>query len=126
LSGKGRIAEVVRTGTDAAQREFSRGTTELAVLALIRTKPRYGYDLLRELGEATGGSLEVKEGTLYPVLHRLEDGGYIEASWEAEGRGAPRKYYGITHKGKERLSMLRAEWKRVIEGMDRLLNGGRR
>ena len=107
-----------------AQRELSRGTVELAVLALIKTKPRYGYDLLTSLGAATGGSLSIKEGTLYPVLHRLEDAGHIEATWAAEGRAAPRKYYGITAQGKERLALLRKEWDRLATGLDRLLNGG--
>src|SRR5918997_1470807 len=67
------------TQPKGAQREFSRGTLELAILALIQSKPRYGYDLLTSLIAATDGALEVKEGTLYPVLHRLEDAGYIEA-----------------------------------------------
>lgn len=108
----------------AAQRELSRGTVELAVLALIREKPRYGYDLLTSLGAATEGSLSIKEGTLYPVLHRLEDAGHIEASWQAEGRAAPRKYYGITKKGKERLALLTKEWDRLASGLNHLLNGG--
>ena len=109
---------------EAMQRELSRGTVELAVLALIERKPRYGYDLLTSLGEASGGSLSIKEGTLYPVLHRLEDAGYIEATWQAEGRVAPRKYYGLTAAGRQRLEMLRTEWDRLASGMDRLLNGG--
>lgn len=108
----------------AAQRELSRGTVELAILALIETKRRYGYDLLSSLGDASGGSLSIKEGTLYPVLHRLEDAGHIEATWEAEGRAAPRKYYGITNRGKQRLTLLREEWERLASGLDRLLNGG--
>ena len=108
------------------QREFSRGTLELAVLALIQTEPRYGYDLLTSVIDETGGALDVKEGTLYPVLHRLEDAGYIEASWRAEGRTAPRKYYGITKVGKQRLALLRKEWERLASGMTQLLNGGRR
>lgn len=110
----------------AAQRELSRGTLELAVLALISDQRRYGYDLLSSLAAATGGFVGVKEGTLYPVLHRLEDAGYIEATWEAEGRGKPRKYYGITDVGRERLALLRSEWERLAAGMDRLLNGGKR
>lgn len=109
---------------EAAQRELSRGTVELAVLALIEAKPRYGYDLLTSLGEASGGSLTIKEGTLYPVLHRLEDAGYIEATWQAEGRAAPRKYYGLTAGGRKRLDLLRSEWDRLASGMGRLLNGG--
>lgn len=106
------------------QRELSRGTTELAVLALIATRRRYGYDLLSTLGQATDGSLAIKEGTLYPVLHRLEDGGYIAATWEAEGRAAPRKYYRITAQGKARLAFLRTEWQRLVTGIGQLLDGG--
>lgn len=109
---------------EAIQRELSRGTMELAVLALIEARKRYGYDLLTSLGSASDGSLAIKEGTLYPALHRMEDAGYIEASWEAEGRAAPRKYYSITKQGKARLKALRAEWQRLSAGMERLLNGG--
>ena len=107
----------------AAQRELSRGTLELAVLALITEERRYGYDLLSSLATATGGFVGIKEGTLYPVLHRLEDAGYIAATWEAEGRGKPRKYYGITPSGRQRLALLRTEWDRLAAGMERLLNG---
>ena len=109
----------------AAQRELSRGTVELAVLALIKEERRYGYELLSSLASATGGFVGVKEGTLYPVLHRLEDAGYIAATWEAEGRGKPRKYYGITRSGRARLELLRNEWQRLSAGMDQLLNGGK-
>jgi PadR family transcriptional regulator PadR len=109
----------------AAQRELSRGTIELAVLALITEQRRYGYDLLSSLATATGGFVGIKEGTLYPVLHRLEDAGYIKATWEVEGRGKPRKYYGITPMGRERLALLRTEWDRLAAGMERLLNGGK-
>ena len=115
-----------KIGTRGAQRELSRGTLELAVLALIQTTPRYGYDLLTSLIDDTGGALDVKEGTLYPVLHRLEDAGYIKASWQAEGRAAPRKYYGLTKEGKQRLALLKTEWERLASGMTQLLNGGTR
>lgn len=120
------MARARGTEVRGAQRELSRGTLELAVLSLIETKPRYGYDLLTSLIDATDGALEVKEGTLYPVLHRLEDGGYVEASWEAEGRAAPRKYYGLTKEGRQRLGLLRTEWERLASGMTQLLNGGPR
>lgn len=97
---------------------------ELAVLALIEARKRYGYDLLSSLTSASDGSLAIKEGTLYPALHRMEDAGYISASWEAEGRASPRKYYSITKDGKARLEALRTEWERLSTGMERLLNGG--
>jgi PadR family transcriptional regulator PadR len=114
----------VERESGSAQREFSRGALELAVLALVQAKPRYGYDLLASLGDATDGFLAVKEGTIYPVLHRLEDAGYLSASWEAEGRGIPRKYYTITAAGLARLEVLRGHWDRFVSGMGQLLEGG--
>ncbi|HVE92254.1 MAG TPA: PadR family transcriptional regulator [Actinomycetota bacterium] len=111
---------------EAARRELARGTVELAILALLSRAPTYGYDLLSTLNEITGGTPEVKEGTVYPILHRLEDSGFVSASWEAQGRNAPRKYYAITKDGKARLSSLRTEWDRLVGGMSRLLDGGKR
>lgn len=111
-------------GDEGIQRELSRGTMELAVLSLIDIRKRYGYDLLTSIGTASKGSIVIKEGTLYPVLHRMEDAGYIKASWEAQGRASPRKYYQITKNGKARLEVLLTEWQRLTMGMERLLSGG--
>ena len=112
------------TADGAILRELSRGTMELVILALIEARQRYGYDLLTSIGSASDGAIAIKEGTLYPVLHRLEDAGYITADWVAEGRAAPRKYYQITDKGRARLLALRTEWERMAAGVERLLNGG--
>jgi PadR family transcriptional regulator PadR len=108
---------------ESARRELARGTVELAILAALRTKRRYGYELLTVLADATGGAPDIKEGTLYPALHRMEDAGYVTASWEAEGRAKPRKYYELTKQGTARLADLRAEWTRLVHGMTRLLGG---
>lgn len=108
---------------DPARRELARGTQELAILCALAEAPRYGYDLLSSLNEATDGSPEIKEGSLYPILHRLEDAGYVTTTWEAEGRNAPRKYYALTKEGTARLAALRTEWERLVRGMDRLLDG---
>lgn len=108
---------------DTLRRELSRGTVELAILSLVADRARYGYELLTTIEEATNGGLDVREGTLYPILHRLEDAGYVETSWEAEGRGQPRKYYRITAAGRSRLDALRETWSRLVDGMDSLLKG---
>ena len=74
----------------AVQRHHGAGRSRVD-----HARKRYGYDLLTSLGSASDGSIAIKEGTLYPALHRMEDAGYITAAWEAEGRTAPRKYYRI-------------------------------
>jgi PadR family transcriptional regulator PadR len=109
----------------AGQREFVRGALEMAILALIGSRSTYGYEVLSRLRESTDGSLNAKEGTVYPLLHRLEDSGYVSGSWKAEGRAAPRKYYAITGAGRQRLASLRAEWDRLTTGMSRLFEGSR-
>jgi PadR family transcriptional regulator PadR len=102
------------------RRELARGTAELAVLSILNSGRRYGYDLLKQLQGA--GVLEIKEGTLYPLLHRLEDAGQITAAWQAEGRSRPRKYYAITRDGRAHLLVLRAEWSGLVEAMRGLLD----
>ncbi|WP_432981886.1 PadR family transcriptional regulator [Dactylosporangium sp. CA-233914] len=78
--------------------------------------------MLKLLQSAGNGVLELKEGTLYPLLHRLEDSGYIAAEWEAEGRQRPRKYYAIAAAGRDRLSLLRTEWSGLVGALGGLLD----
>lgn len=104
------------------RRELARGTAELAVLSVLNSGRRYGYELLKMLERAGPGVLELKEGTLYPLLHRLEDAGHITATWVAEGRARPRKYYDITADGHAYLAVLRAEWTGLVRAMWNLLD----
>lgn len=108
----------------ASRRELARGTQELAILASLAPRPHYGYELLQHLADEDGAALDIKEGTLYPILHRLEDAGHLETTWEAEGRSAPRKYYRLTDAGSARLDLLRSEWRRLVQRMAHVLDEG--
>jgi PadR family transcriptional regulator, regulatory protein PadR len=116
-AGKGRAA-----GLDLLRRELARGTGELAVLSILSSGRRYGYELLRLLQGPGNGLLEIREGTLYPLLHRLEDAGHVIPSWQAEGRTRPRKYYAITPDGRRHVASLRAEWSGLVDAMQELLS----
>ena len=105
-------------------RELKRGSLEMLLLALVREEERYGYELGAALEERSGGELSVSGGTLYPVLYRLEEDGHLETRWEAEGRGAPRKYYDITETGRKELERRLAQWRRYTEAVDRALHPG--
>lgn len=102
-------------------RELKRGTIEMLLLTLLRERERYGYEIVSTLEERTGGRLEVKDGTLYPVLYRLEEAGFVEARWETRERGVPRKYYGITAEGREELARQVAEWETFSGAVDDVL-----
>ena len=83
----------------------------MLVLELISQKPSYGYELLSRLKDASGGLFALKEGTLYPILYRLEDDGLIEASWQTgEGRSTPKKVYSATDTGKRENIRRRGIW----------------
>ena len=107
-------------------RELRRGTLELLLLRMLRDGKEYGYRLVTDLRRRSDGQLEVKEGTLYPVLYRLEDRGLIAPTWEQRERGVPRKYYELTAAGRLRLVELTDEWQRFGAMVTDILRGDSR
>lgn len=102
-------------------RELRRGSLELIVLHLLEPGEAYGYEIVTKLAEQTNGAVEVTDGTLYPVLYRLERAGFVAIRWETPERGVPRKYYRLTPAGREELAQLRHEWTTFSDAMARLL-----
>jgi DNA-binding PadR family transcriptional regulator len=92
---------------------------QIAVLALMRERT-YGYQLGKDLA---ANGLETEEGTLYPILRRLEQQGLVWSSWDTEG-SRPRKYYAITGKGEETLEELLSTWKRIHGALARVVDRG--
>ena len=103
-------------------RELKRGTLDMILLKLLSERPMYGYELISTLEERGGIQFQIKEGTLYPVLYRLEQAGYIEPYWETQERGVPRKYYSILPAGQEQLETLLAEWQAFTAAVAQLLS----
>jgi PadR family transcriptional regulator, regulatory protein PadR len=88
-----------------------RGVLELCLLMLLRSQPRYGYELLSALGRWP--ALEVPEGTLYPLLRRLARGGLLQSSWQESVAGPPRKYYSLTRDGRRQLDRKSIQWEAI-------------
>jgi PadR family transcriptional regulator PadR len=102
-------------------RELRRGTLELAVLTVLAPDEAYGYEIGSRLAERTNGILEVTDGTLYPVLYRLERAGLVATRWDTPERGVPRKYYRLTPAGQQELGRLSEEWTTFAKAMADLL-----
>jgi DNA-binding PadR family transcriptional regulator len=83
------------------------------VLAILAEEDSYGYAILRRVRELSGGRMEWTDGMLYPILHRLERLGHIEARWQVADSGRRRKYYRITPGGRARLAEDREQWQAV-------------
>jgi DNA-binding PadR family transcriptional regulator len=114
--------EMSRTDDRASiERELKRGSLELIVLHLLAPGEAYGYEIVTKLATQTNGALGVTDGTLYPVLYRLERAGFVAVRWETPERGVPRKYYRLTDAGRQELARLTHEWNAFATAMARLL-----
>jgi DNA-binding PadR family transcriptional regulator len=96
--------------------ELRRGVIVLAVLSQLGSE-QYGYSLLKLLADQ---GLDVDQGTLYPLLRRLEAQGYLQSVWKLE-EARPRRYYVISPEGKKVLPKLKKEWAGIVSVMDKML-----
>jgi DNA-binding PadR family transcriptional regulator len=101
---------------DNTLNELRRGMIVLAVLSQLNEE-QYGYSLLKLLSEQ---GLELDQGTLYPLLRRLESQGLLSSDWNTEG-SRPRRYYVISPEGQELLPRLKEEWNKIVSMMERML-----
>jgi len=103
---------------DKLSQEIRRGILVLATLSQLG-EPKYGYALIDDLSRQ---GLDIEQGTLYPLLRRLEEQGLLQSEWNIEG-SRPRRYYVISSAGREILQDLINEWQATVEVMDQLIGG---
>jgi len=96
--------------------ELRRGALVLAVICQLETE-QYGYSLIKSLGEA---GLEIDQGTLYPLLRRLESQGMLESVWRVD-ETRPRRYYVLSPEGRRLLPQLKSEWEKLVEKINRVI-----
>jgi len=98
-----------------------KGLAEVALLSLLRGEKMYGLQILDGLRSEAG--LDVGEGTIYPLLHRLERASYVESEWQLDADGArPRKYYALTKLGAAELADQVREWREISTSLTAFLN----
>ena len=100
------------------------GSTGLLVLKLLEDGDKYGYQMTEELRRRSDKTFELKSGTLYPLLHPLEQKGYITAWEEASDSSRPRRYYHLTDTGRKHLAEKEQEWRTYADAMVKVLKGG--
>lgn len=102
-------------------KELLKGSTTVLILSLLNRKDMYGYEMIKEIELRSNGIFSFKEGTLYPILHNLENANYIESYWDDSNSGRKRKYYKITDNGKKLLLEKESEWKLFSETVNSVL-----
>ena len=100
------------------------GSTTLLILSLLAGEEMYGYQMITELARRSNHIFDLKEGTLYPILHALEKDKYLSSYQQEAPTGRVRKYYRLTRRGKKLLDDKRSEWAAFRQGVDGVLSGG--
>ena len=103
------------------QQEQLRGNTDTLLLALLELESMYGYQIVKEANRRSSGYFALKEGTLYPALHRLERDKLLESRWQETPGGMRRRYYLITAKGRQALADRLKEWQRFSRAMNSVM-----
>ena len=106
-----------------ADKNLLSGSTTLLVLSLLSSGDKYGYEMIAELSRRSDKTFELKEGTLYPILHGLEQEKCVRSYEKEAPTGRVRKYYHITKKGLKRLEEKREEWRFFTEKVNGVVYG---
>ena len=100
--------------------ETLKGHLDALVLATLRDRPAHGYAVIEELKRRSGGEFTLPEGTVYPVLHRLEADGLLESEWSSAS-GRRRRVYRLTRRGRASLAEQEGEWRRFATAVEAVL-----
>lgn len=101
--------------------ELLKGTLDLMILRSLDLKPMHGAAIAERIDQITGGTFQVKAGSLFPALHRLEQEGWIEGEWTESAEKRRVKSYVLTAAGRRQLTVERAHWRRIVTAMDLVL-----
>ena len=102
---------------------YMSGSSQMLVLTILSEKPYYGYELIKTLKQRSNDTFDMKEGTLYPILHKLENSGLVSSS-DQEVSGRVRKVYVITEKGQRALAKEKQEWTEFSAAVNQVLTFG--
>jgi transcriptional regulator len=103
--------------SNSPEQEWKKGSAELLVLSLLEDQPRHGYDISKLIQIRSGGILRFHVTSLYPLLYRLEDRGWIASRWVEKAEQRRRRYYSLTPEGRKVLRSQRKSWKEFVTAM---------
>jgi transcriptional regulator len=104
----------------AIDREWKKGSAELLLLSLIEAVPRHGYEISRLIEQRSDGALRFHAASLYPLLYRLENRGWIQGRWVEKSGQRRRRYYRLTLQGRKVLASQRRGWQAFVEAVGRI------
>ncbi len=109
--------------TDILDRELKKGSAELLILSLVEARARHGYEISKLIESRSGGHLKFHIASLYPLLYRLEERGWIQGTWVEKAGERRRRFYKLTVPGRKVLAAQRETWKTFVESIARITGG---
>lgn len=104
----------------ALDRELKKGSAELLILSLLEARQRHGYDIGKLIEERSGGRLRFKVASLYPLLYRLEERGWISGRWIEKAGERRRRFYRLTPTGRKMLAAQRENWREFVDAVTQI------
>ena len=104
-------------------RDLKKGSAELLMLSVLEARPRHGYEIARLIETRSNGAVRFHVASLYTLLYRLEDRGYVEGKWVEKAGQRRRRYYRLTAAGRKALVERRAGWAAFVEAIQRITGG---
>ena len=104
--------------------EILQGTLDLLILKVAALQPIHGYGIVQRLQQISNEALQIRQGSLYPALYRLENQGWLKAEWKTTDGGREAKYYRLTKAGRQQLEAETAGWKRLCDAISLVLETG--
>ena len=102
--------------------ELPQGTLELLILKTLALEPRHGWAISERLHQISSATLHVRQGSIYPALHRLERRGWIKAEWGASNNNRRAKYYALTRRGRAQLEADIASWRKLAAAIAQVID----
>lgn len=102
------------------ERDLKKGSGELLILSLLESRPRHGYEISKLIETRSNGTVRFRVASLYPLLYRLEDRGYIQGRWEEKAGQRRRRFYKLTAAGRKVLAERRSGWAAFVEAIHRI------
>lgn len=107
-----------KTGREAA---LLQGTLDMLILKVAALQPIHGYGIVQRIQQISREALQIRQGSLYPALYRLENRGWLKSEWKVTDGGREAKYYSLTKLGRQQLTAETAGWKRLCEAISLVL-----
>jgi transcriptional regulator len=112
--------DTARGDTRMLDRELKKGSAELMILSIVEARPRHGYEISKLIESRSEGRLKFHIASLYPLLYRLEERGWLQGRWLEKSGQRRRRFYRLTPEGRRVLARQRDTWKAFVQAMSRI------